>query len=58
MSDSDANNQEIYSGCFTKKEHRAYIKIECLRGNTVVIIIVNLCEACRHDEVNHSTVAR
>ncbi len=49
----------MYSGrCVTKKEQRVYIKIECLRANTVPIITSNLYEACSHDAVNSSTVAR
>ncbi len=41
-----------------KEEQRMYIKIECLRGNTVPIITANLCEACSHDAMNHRTVTR
>ncbi len=40
-----------------KKEQHAYIKIECLRCNTVPLITANLSEACSHDAVNRSTVA-
>ncbi len=29
MSDIGEEDQETYSGCITKKEQRAYIKIEC-----------------------------
>ncbi len=37
MSDSGEKDQETYSGCIMKKEQRANVKIECLRGNTVII---------------------
>ncbi len=55
MSDS-SEDQKTYSDCVTKKEQRVYIKIECLRGNTVAINTANLCEACSHDAGNCSTV--
>ncbi len=58
MSDSSEEDQETYSGRVTKKELQAYIKIEYVRGNTVPIIAANLCEACSHDALNCSTVAR
>ncbi len=58
MLDCDEEDRETYSDQVTKKEQRAYIKIECLRGNTVSIITANLREACSHDEVNCSAVAR
>ncbi len=58
MSDSGEEDQRNYSGHIMKKEQWAYIKIECLRGNTMPIIIPNLREACSHDAVNCSPVVR
>ncbi len=58
MPDSGEEYQETYSACVIKKEQRAYIKIKCLRGNTVPIITANLRETCSYDAVNCSTVAR
>ncbi len=49
MSDSSEEDQETYSGRITKKEQRVYIKIECLRCNTMLIITANLHKACSHD---------
>ncbi len=44
-------DQKTYSSHVTKKEQRAYIKIKCLRGNTVSIITAKLHEACGCDAV-------
>ncbi len=44
MSES-GEDQETYLGRITKKEPQVYIKIECLRGNTVPIITTYLREA-------------
>ncbi len=46
-------DRETYSGYVTKKEQRAYIKIKCLRGNTVPVIIANVCEVRSYDAVNY-----
>ncbi len=39
MSNSGEEGQETYSGLITKKKHQVYIKIECLRGYTIVMSI-------------------
>ncbi len=57
MAGNDEEDQRTYSPCVTKKKNND-IEIKCLRGNTVPIIITNLCEACSNDAVNCSTVAR
>ncbi len=54
--DSGEEDKETYTGCVTKKEKRAYIKIERIRGNTLPVIAANLCEACSHDAENRNTV--
>ncbi len=59
MSHSSKEDRETYSSDVTKKkEERAYIRIEYLEDNTVPIISANLCEACSHDAVYGSTLAR
>ncbi len=58
MSDSGKEDQETYSSYGFEREQRKYIKIKCFRGNTMPIITANLREACRHDAVNCSTMAR
>ncbi len=40
MSDTGEEDQETYLGRVTKQEQRVYIKIKCLRGNTVSIILL------------------
>ncbi len=43
--------------CYEKVQ-QVYIKIECLRGNTIPIFTASLRKVCSHDAVNCSTVAR